>query len=67
VKLIEREKKVDSNGKTAGERAEILLRLDGEKAMPAILRTDGPQFHEFRSSSRDSLLQLEKRYMGGNR
>lgn len=50
-----------------GERAEILLRLDDGKVIPAILRTDGPQFHEFSSSSRGSLLQLEKRYMGESR
>ena len=67
AKLVEREKKADSNGKTVGERAEILLRLDDGKAIPAILRTDGPEFHEFSSSSRDSLLQLEKRYMSESR
>jgi hypothetical protein len=67
AKLVERKQKVDSNGKTVGERAEILLRLDDGKAIPAILRTDGPEFHEFNSSSRDSLLQLEKRYMGEDR
>ena len=67
VKLVEREEKVDPNGKVVGDRAEILLRLDDVKAIPAILRTDGPRFHEFFSSSRESLLQLEKRYMGEGR
>ncbi len=67
AKLVEQGKRVDSSGKTVGERAEILLRLDDGKVIPAILRTDGPQFHEFSSSSHDSLLQLEKRYMGESR
>jgi hypothetical protein len=64
AKLVGRDKKVDRAGKIVGERAEILLRFDDGTSMPAILRTDGPQFHEFYSSSRESLLQLEKRYMG---
>lgn len=67
VKLVEREKKVDPTGKVVGERAEILFRLDDGTEIPAILRTDGPQFHEFYSSSRESLLQLERRYMGESR
>jgi hypothetical protein len=50
-------------GQIEGEGAEILLRFDDGKSMPAILRTDGPRFHEFYSSSRESLLQLEKGYM----
>ena len=64
VKLVGRDKKVDLTGQTMGERAEVLLRFSDGTSMPAVLRTDGPQFHEFYSSSRESLLQLEKRYMG---
>jgi hypothetical protein len=66
-KIIKREKKLDTSGKTVGDRAEILLRLDAGKSIPAILRTDGRQFHEFYSASRESLLLLEKRYMGEGR
>src|SRR5215470_10167856 len=57
AKVVGREKKLDSTGKPVGERAEILLRFDDGKSMPAIVRADGPRFHEFYSSSRESLLQ----------
>ncbi|MGB6882775.1 MAG: hypothetical protein WBE10_01865 [Candidatus Acidiferrum sp.] len=64
AKVIKREKKLNTSGKAVGDRAEILLRLDDGKTIPAVLRTDGLSFHEFYSASRESLLQLEKRYMG---
>lgn len=64
AKVIKREKKLNSKGKIIGDKAEILLRVPDGKTIPAILRIDGPRFHEFYSSSRESLLQLEKQYMG---
>jgi hypothetical protein len=64
AKVIKREKKLDPKGKIIGDRAEILLRVHYGKTIPAILRIDGPRFHEFYSSSRESMLQLEKQYMG---
>jgi hypothetical protein len=62
VKAIERKKKLNSARKVVGERVEILWRLSPEEAMPAVLWNDGVKFHEIRSWSRDSILELEKVY-----
>jgi len=62
AKLIDRGDKVDSTGKIVGERAEMLLRLNGGKEAFAVLWTDGELFHEIHSLSRESVLQLEKVY-----
>jgi|KBSMisStaDraftv2_1062788.scaffolds.fasta_scaffold496834_2 hypothetical protein len=62
VKVIERKKKLNPAGTVVGERAEILLKLSPEKSIPAVLWTDGVKFHEIYSSSRDSLLELERVY-----
>ena len=62
VKVIERRKKLDTAGKVVGERAETLLRLSPQEAIPAVLWTDGVKFHEIYSSSRDNILELEKVY-----
>jgi hypothetical protein len=53
---------VEVYSRVVGERAEILLRLSAEKAVPAVLWTDGVKFHEMYSSSRDCVLELEKVY-----
>jgi hypothetical protein len=62
VRVIERKKKLDPTGTVVGERAEILLRLSPQRAIPAVLWTDGVKFHEIYSSSRDNILELEKVY-----
>jgi hypothetical protein len=62
VKVIERKKKLNPAGTVVGERAEILLKLSVEKPIPAVLWTDGVKFHEIYSSSRDSVLELERVY-----
>jgi hypothetical protein len=60
VKVVERKKKLSAAGRVVGERAEILLRLPSQEAVPAILWIDGVKFHEIFSASRDSILELEK-------
>ncbi len=62
VKVIERKDELNTAGKVVGERAEILFSLDPHKAIPAVLWTDGELFHEIYSSSRESILELEKVY-----
>jgi hypothetical protein len=62
VKVLERKRKLNADGKVVGERAEILLRLSAEEVVHAILWTDGVKFHEIHSSSRDNILELEKVY-----
>lgn len=61
--VIERKDKLNAEGKAIGERAEILKRMNDNKAIPAVLWTDGVRFHEIYSSSRESILKLEKVYM----
>jgi len=61
AKLIQR-KKTNASNKAVGERAEILLRLDGGKTVPAVLWTDGASFHEIYSESRKNVLGLEAVY-----
>ena len=60
AKVIERGNKVNDAGKVVGVRAQILLRLDPPKTMPAVLWTDGQTFREIRSSSLKDILELEK-------
>jgi hypothetical protein len=62
AKVIERKNKLSPERKIIGERAEILLRLNPQKAIPAVLWTDGEKFHEIYSSSLKEILQLEKVY-----
>jgi len=62
VKVIERKKRLNPAGAVVGEHAEIVLRLSAERAIPAVLWTDGVKFHEIYSSSRDSVLELENVY-----
>jgi hypothetical protein len=62
AKLIERKKKVDASKRVVGERAEILLRLDDTKTIPAVLWTDGVKFYEIYSEARESVLELEAVY-----
>jgi hypothetical protein len=62
VKIIDRKNKLSPGGTVIGERAEILLRLSSEKAIPAVLWTDGVKFHEIYSTSRDSVVELERVY-----
>jgi hypothetical protein len=62
VKVIERKKKLNPAGTVVGERAEILLKVSAERAIPAVLWTDGIKFHEIYSSSRDNVLELERVY-----
>jgi hypothetical protein len=62
AKVIDRQNKLSPDGTVVGERAEILLRLSSEKAIPAVLWTDGVKFHEIYSTSRDSVLELERVY-----
>ena len=62
AKLIERGGKRGTTGEIVGVRAEIVLRLDAGKTAPAVLWTDGVKFHLIYSSSRESMLALEKVY-----
>jgi len=62
AKIIERKDKLDAEGKVVGERSEILLRINAEKTIPAVLWTDGVKFHEIYSPTRESILKLEKVY-----
>jgi hypothetical protein len=62
AKVIERGNKVNGVGKVVGARAQILLRLDPPKTIPAVLWTDGLKFHEIYSSSLKDILELEKVY-----
>jgi hypothetical protein len=62
AKVVDRKNKLSPSGTVVGERAEILLRLSSEKAIPAVLWTDGVKFHEIYSTSRDSVLELERVY-----
>ena len=62
VKVMERGNKVNGVGKVVGVRAQILLRLDPPKTIPAVLWTDGLKFHEIYSSSLKNALELEKVY-----
>jgi hypothetical protein len=62
MKVVERNKKLNTSGNAAGDRAEILLRFEAQKSIPAILWTDGAMFHEIYSSSRKSMLDLEEVY-----
>lgn len=60
-KLVERKQKVGTSGNIVGERAEVLVHAQ-YGSMPAVLWTDGFKFHEIYSSSRKSILKLEKVY-----
>jgi hypothetical protein len=60
--VVERKDKLGPDGRVVGERAEITLGLSAEKAVPAVLWTDGVKFHEIYSTSRDSVLELERVY-----
>jgi hypothetical protein len=62
VKVIERTNKLNAAGKVVGERAEILISLAPQRTTPAVMWTDGETFHEICSSSRESILELEKVY-----
>lgn len=62
VKVMDRKNKLGSGGTVDGERAEILLKLPSEKAIHAVLWTDGVKFHEIYSTSRNSVLELERVY-----
>lgn len=59
---IDRKDKLNAEGKTVGERAEILMRMGDHKTIPAVLWADGAKFHEIYSSSRESILKLERVY-----
>jgi hypothetical protein len=61
-KIVERKKKLNAAGGVVGERAEILMRRPPEKSLPAVLWTNGVAFREIYSTSRHSLLELEKVY-----
>lgn len=52
----------DASGVTVRQRAEVVLRVDGDSEKPdsAILWTNGPEFHEIVSKSSEDNLQLEK-------
>src|SRR6202000_2085307 len=50
AKVINRKNKLRPDGTVIGERAEILLRLSSERAIPAVLWTDGVKFHEIYSA-----------------
>jgi hypothetical protein len=62
AKIIERGSKRNEGGKVVGERAQILLRRDAGKTIPAVLWTDGVKYHEMYSSSLKDILELEKVY-----
>jgi hypothetical protein len=62
AKIIERGSKRNEGGKVVGERAQILLRRDAGKTIPAVLWTDGVKYHEIYSSSLKDILELEKVY-----
>jgi hypothetical protein len=62
AKIVDRKNKLSPSGTVVGERAEILLRLSSEKAIPGVIWTDGVKFHEIYSTSRDSVLELERVY-----
>jgi hypothetical protein len=62
AKVVDRKNKLGPDGTVVGERAEITVRLSAEKAIPAVLWTDGVKFHEIYSTSRDSVLELERVY-----
>ena len=60
--IVERYDKVNQYGKVAGERAQILMRIDKHKNQPAVLWTDEKMFREIYSSSLKDVLELEKLY-----
>jgi hypothetical protein len=62
AKVVDRKNKLSPDGTFVGERAEILLGLSSGGAIPAVLWTDGVKFHEISSTSRDSVLELERVY-----
>jgi hypothetical protein len=62
AKLVERKDRLGPDGTVVGERAEILLSVHAGKATSAILWTDGDKFHEIISTSRRSILELERAY-----
>jgi hypothetical protein len=60
--VVKRGVKKDELGKTVGERAEVILRLDEHQTIPAILWTNRSSYHEIRSISVPDMLALEKTY-----
>jgi len=64
VRIVKRGPKLDSKGKIVGERALVEL-PPANRGWPtrfAVMWTDGPKFHEIRSSSLRHILELEKIY-----
>ena len=62
VKIVERTKKLNSEGKVVGARAEILLRISPQEVVHAILWTDGLRFNEIHSARLNNVLEFEKAY-----
>jgi hypothetical protein len=60
-KVLQKGNKLDASGKIVGQRAEIVV-LRGHESVPAVLWVVGASFHEFISSSRSSILTVEKDY-----
>lgn len=59
-RVIKSEPKTDRTGRVIGTRAEVILSSSG-KETPAVLWTQGSQFHEIFSDSLPIILALEKR------
>ena len=63
IKVVQRGKKLDKNGKVVGERAQVTFSSRGsQETFSAILWTDGPKFHQIQSISLPEILELEKAY-----
>jgi hypothetical protein len=58
-RVIKVEPKTDRTGRVVGKRAEIMF-SPGAREIPAVLWTQGSQFHEIVSDSLPSILSLEK-------
>lgn len=63
AKTDKREKKTDRTGKVVGERAQVFFASTrNTENYPAVLWTDGRQFHMIESKSLADILELEKIY-----
>jgi hypothetical protein len=63
VKIVERRTELDQAGKAIGQRAQVIIPASKpNQTIPAILWTDGPQFHEISAISLPDILELEKQY-----